>query len=121
MAIPAGAITPDLDIFLVATDPFVVGYPCLPWRHHPAAAGAPARASLAHFVAIRVWILRSSLGPAPADLATARLHSVLTVAFQAAAWSRWLTELAASGLLAKAPFDRLRDSDAAIELHSVAS
>ena len=121
VAIPAGAITPDLDIFLVATDPFVVGYPCLPWRHHPAAAGAPARASLAHFVAIRVWILRSSFGPAPADLATARLHSALTVAFQAAAWSRWLTELASSGLLAKAPFDRLRDSDAAMELLTLAN
>ena len=120
VAIPGGA-TPDMDIFLVATDPFVVGYPCLPWRHHPAAAGAPARASLPHFVAIRVWILRNSIGPSPADMATARLHSVLTIAFNAAAWSRWLTELAASSLLDKAPFDRVRDSDAAMELLTLAN
>lgn len=108
------AATAHLDIFLAAGDPFVVGYPCLPWRHHAAVGGTPAQASLPHFVAIRVWILRSSIGPAPADLATARLTSVLTAAFTAAAWSRWLTELAASGLLAKAPFDRLRDSDTAM-------
>ena len=54
-------------------------------------------------------------------MATARLHSVLTIAFNAAAWSRWLTELAASSLLDKAPFERVRDSDAAMELLTLAN
>ena len=103
-----------MEIFLAAGDPFVVGYPFLPWRHHTAAGGAPARASVPQFVAIRVWILRSAFGPNPADANMARQCSVLTIAFSAAAWSRWLTELAASGLLAKAPFARLRDSDTAM-------
>ena len=92
----------------------MVGYPFLPWRHHAAAGGAPARASLPQFVAIRIWILRNAFGPNPADANMARQCSVLTIAFSAAAWSRWLTELAASGLLAKAPFARLRDSDTAM-------
>ena len=103
-----------MEIFLAAGDPFVVGYPFLPWRHHAAAGGAPARASVPQFVAIRIWILRSAFGPNPADANMARQCSVLTIAFSAAAWSRWLTELAASGLLANAPFARLRDSDTAM-------
>ena len=80
--------------------------------HRAATTSTPAQASIPHHLAVRIWIIRSALGTSPADMAQARSISTLTAAFNAAAWSRWLTELAASDLLAKAPFERLRDSDA---------
>ena len=113
--IPAGASTDEEPIFLLASDPIVLSYPCLPWVTHPAAGGIPARSSVPLFVAIRAFLLRNSIGTDAASLASATTRSTLTITFTAAAWSRWFTELVASGLLASAPFARIRDSDAALE------
>ena len=113
--IPAGAPTDEEPIFLLASDPIVLSYPCLPWATHPAAGGTPARSSVPLFVAIRAFLWRNSIGTDAASLTTAATRSTLTTTFNAAAWSRWFTELVASGLLASAPFARIRDSDAALE------
>ena len=110
----AAGISSSQDIFLAANDPFVLAYTCLPWTPHAAAGGLPARASLPQFIAVRAFLMRNDVGPAPADLAAARTVSPLTFCGTAAAWSRWLTELDASGLLTSAPFVRLRDSDAVL-------
>ena len=113
--IPARAPTDEEPIFLLASDPIVLSYPCLPWATHPAAGGTPARSSVPLFVAIRAFLWRNSIGTDAASLTTAATRSTLTTTFNAAAWSRWFTELVASGLLASAPFARIRDSDAALE------
>ena len=113
--IPAGAPTDEEPIFLLASDPIVLSYPCLPWATHPAAGGTPARSSVPLFVAIRAFLMRNSIGTDAASIAAAATRSTLTITFSAAAWSRWFTELVASGLLASAPFARIRDSDAVLE------
>ena len=60
--IPAGASTDEEPIFLLASDPIVLAYPCLPWVTHPAAGGTPARSSVPLFAAIRAFLLRNSIG-----------------------------------------------------------
>ena len=60
--IPAGAPTGGEPIFLLASDPIVLAYPCLPWVTHPAAGGTPARSSVPLFAAIRAFLLRNSIG-----------------------------------------------------------
>ena len=119
--IPAGPPSDDEPLFLLANDPFVLGYPCLPWTPHPPAGGVPARASLPNFVAIRVFLLRNSVGADAASTNAAATRSSITILFTAAAWSRWFTELAASGLLNSAPFLRVRDSDAAFAALTIAN
>ena len=99
----------------------MLGYPCLPWTPHPPAGGVPARASLPNFVAIRVFLLRNSVGVDAASINAAATRSSITILFTAAAWSRWFTELAASGLLNSAPFLRVRDSDAAFAALTIAN
>ena len=122
VTIPGGAaVTSTLDIFLHADDPFVLAYPCLRWEQHAAAGGVVARASLPQYVFIRVFMLRHDIGPAPADLLAARTNGPLEASYVAAAWSRWLTELAASGLLAAGPFHKIRDSDAAMAALTIAN
>ena len=110
-----GAITDSLDVSLTANHPLVAAYPCLPWRPIAAAGGAPARVLLAQCFAFRAFFAHMHIGPAPADEAAAQNHSVLTAAFSAAAWSRWLSELVDSSLLNHGPFQKIRDSDAAME------
>ena len=120
VTIPDGAaVTSTLDIFLPADDPFVLAYPCLRWDQHAAVGDVVARASLPQYVFIRVFLLRHDIGPASADLFVARNVGPLEASFGAAAWSRWLTELAASGLLAAGPFHKIRDSDAAMTALSI--
>ena len=114
-------ITSTLDLFLLANDPFVLAYPCLRWNQHAATSDIAARASLPQYVFIRVFLLRHDIGPAPADLHAARTIGPLEATFLAASWSRWLTELATSGLLTAGPFHNVRDSDAAMAALTIAN
>ena len=118
MHIPPGPPSDAEPLFLLANDPFVLGYPCLPWLLHPAAGAAPARASVPHFVAVRVFLLRNTIGTDAASTNAAATRSPITLLFNAAAWSRWFSEMVASGLLNSAPFQRVRDSDRAITAES---
>ena len=122
VTIPDGAaVTSTLDIFLPADDPFVLAYPCLRWDQHAAVGNVAAHASLPQYVFIRIFLLRHDIGPSSADLFVARTVGPLEASFRADAWSRWLTELAASGLLAAGPFHKIRDSDAAMTALSIAN
>ena len=114
VTLPGGALVDDSPILLAANDPLVVAYPCLPWDTAVAAAGGVPQAALPQFIAIRTFLWRNSVGASAADKAAAATRSPITISFLAAAWSRWLTELVASGLLANAPFVRIRDSDSAL-------
>ena len=104
----------NLAIVFPASDPFVVSNPSMPFNFSAVApGGAPPTASVEMGLAIRVWMGRSTI-----DLPATRIHanntSSLTVAFTGAAFSRILSELAASGLLAAGPFTHQRDADAAL-------
>lgn len=123
VAVPAagGAITSTLDVFLASNDPIVLAFPCLPWDQHAAAGGAPARASLPHFIFVRMFLPRNQVGTLPADILAARQVGPLTTVFTAAAWSQWLTELVASGLLADAPFHKRRDAERALDAIAIAN
>ena len=57
--IPVGPPQDDESIFLLANDPFVLGFPCLPWTMDPAAGGTPARASLSNAFAFRIFLQRN--------------------------------------------------------------
>ena len=116
-----GAITDSLDVSLPANHPLVAAYPCLPWRPIAAAGGTPARVLLAQCLAFRAFFAHMHIGPAPADEAAAQNVSVLTAAFSAAAWSRWLSELVDSSLLNHGPFQKIRDSDAAMETLAISN
>ena len=107
-------ITDDLDVFLEAAHPFVVGTPFLDWVQHPALGAVPARASVPQHRLIAHFLLRHECGTAAADLASFDNHDPLTSNFVAAAWSRWLTNIIASGFLNAAVFDRARDARAAL-------
>ena len=123
---PAGAPAPtvvtvtgtipgnDLAITFPATDPFVANYPTSMFiLSAVAAGGAPQTASVPMGLAIRTWG-----GPLTFNDPAARNHvstvSAFTFAFTGVAFSRILTELAASGLLDAGPFESQRDSDAAL-------
>ena len=104
----------NLAIVFPASDPFVVSYSSMPFVFSAVApGGAPQTASVAMGLAIRAWGGRMTLGV----LAT-RNHanniSSLTFALTGAAFSRILSELAASGLLTAGPFAHQRDADAAL-------
>ena len=124
--VPAGAPAPtvvtitgtilgnDLALTFLATDSYVISYPMLPWVFSVViAGGAPQTASVPIGLAIRTWGASLTLN----DLA-ARNHaltvSVFTFALTGVAFSRILTELAASGLLSAGPFEYQRDADAAL-------
>ncbi len=107
-------ITADLDIFLDSDHPFVLGTPFLDWTQHPALGAVPARASVPHHRLVAHFLLRHERGVAAADLAAFDNHDPLTSNFVAAAWSRWLTNIVASGFLTSGVFDRARDARAAL-------
>ena len=107
-------ITADLDIFLDSDHPFVLGTPFLNWTQHPALGAVPARASVPHHRLVAHFLLRHERGVAAADLAAFDNHTPLTSNFVAAAWSRWLTNIVASGFLTSGVFDRARDARAAL-------
>ena len=110
----AGIITADLDIFLDFDHPFVLGTPFLDWTQHPALGAVPARASVPHHRLVAHFLLRHERGVSAADLAAFDNHTPLTSNFVAAAWSRWLTNIVASGFLTSGVFDRARDARAAL-------
>ena len=66
------------------------------------------QSALPLFKALRVFISRCTIGTAPLDVTAAMRLSVLTGGLTAAAWSRVLTELVSSGLLAF-HFEKLRE------------
>ena len=111
---PGAGITADLDIFLDSADPFVLGTPFLDWTQHPALGAVPARASVPHHRLVAHFLLRHERGVSAADLAAFDNHTPLTSNFVAAAWSRWLTNIVASGFLTSGVFDRARDARAAL-------
>ena len=104
----------NLAITFHATDPFVINYRTLPFVFSAAApGGGPQTASVPMGMAIRTWGVRLTLND-PGTRIHASTVSGFTVAFTGAAFSRFLTELAASGLLNAGPFECQRDSDAAL-------
>ena len=71
------------------------------------------QSALPLFKALRAFIPRCTIGTAPPDVAAAMRLSALTGGLTAAAWSRVLTELVDSGLLAF-QFNKLRELRAAL-------
>ena len=116
VTLPGGNATPDLALHLDANDPFVVHCGCLSWVFHAPVAGAAGAgtASIPHFVAIRAFFARLTIGDNPANRAAAAQYSPVNIALDPAAWSRILTELRDSDLFEYGPFDRMRDLDKAI-------
>ena len=115
VAVAQGAgITDDLDVYLDAAHPFVLGTPFLDWTQHAALGAMPARASTPQHKLVAHFMLRHDCGTAVADLAAFGNHSPLTSNYVAAAWSRWLTNIVASGFLSSGAFDRARDARAAL-------
>lgn len=108
---PAGPITSDAPLHIDANEGVVVNLPFLPWAPVPAAAGAPARASLTLVQAVRAFLSRCSRGPTPADEAAARGATAFRFRWTAAFWTRLLTELRDSGLF-NTSLDSLRALDA---------
>ena len=97
---PLVPASPESPIMLLANEPLVAATAFLRWEPAPAAGGGPARVQLALFQMVRsfgarLFITRTN----PADLAAARIINLLTLRFQAAFWSRVLTELVTSGLV----------------------
>ena len=124
--VPAGAPAPtvvtvtgtipgnNLAITFLATDPFVINYPTLTFVFSAVVAGgAPQTASVPIGLAIRTWGGPLTLND-PATRNHASTVSAFTFALTGVAFSRILTELAASGLLNAGPFEYQRDSDAAL-------
>ena len=104
----------DLALTFPATDQYVVSYPMLPWVFSVViAGGAPQTASIPIGLAIRTWGAPLTLND-PATRNHASTVSAFTFALTGVAFSRILTELAASGLLNAGPFEYQRDSDAAL-------
>ena len=70
-------------------------------------------ATLPMSIAIRTWGLRLQLVD-PIAILAGNTVSCLTIAYTGVAWTRFLTELEASGLLSGVPYTLLRDSDAVL-------
>ena len=83
-----------------AAEPLVVATPIIDWRPVAAAAGAAAQVELAEWKAMATFGCKARIGSNPADHAAATERSLLTLQLTAAFWSRYLTELISSGLLA---------------------
>ena len=104
----------DLAISFLATDSYVTNYPTSMFTLSAAAAGgAPPTASVPMEQAIRTWGEPLTFRD-PDARNHAPIGDALTSALTGAAFSRVLTEFAASGLLGAGPFESLQDSDAAL-------
>ena len=77
VTLPGGNATPDLALHLDANDPYVVHCGCLSWVFHAPVAGAAGAgtASIPHFVAIRAFFARLTIGDNPANRAAAAQYS----------------------------------------------
>ena len=110
----------DLAIIFLATNPFVTGYPKSMFALSAVASGGtPQTASVPMKLAIRTWgVLLTSKDP---DAPKYHVPTVgaPTFALNGVAFSRILTELAASGLLDAGPFATLYDSDVALRALTV--
>jgi hypothetical protein len=105
-----GVATAESCVHLDATEGLVGNTPFINWDPVAAAAGAPARVAAPHYQLLRTFGARLSLSPAAADRAAALNVSAWRIRFTAAAWSRILTELKASGYAATS-VGTLRKSD----------
>ena len=93
----------ELVVVLDAAEDLVVFSPFLLWKPAPAAqANAAPTVMIPLFVALRAFIRRCRRGPNPPDMAMARQTSIFGLALVPAAWTRILSELRDSGLLASA-------------------
>ena len=108
--LPPGNLTKFATIELLANEELVTNTSFAPWAPVAAAAGAQARVSLSFFQFARLFLSRCDISPAAADVAAAAAVPVWRVRLSAAAWSRILTELKASGYAAQ-PLSSLRESD----------
>ena len=115
VTVAAAPLTPStLVLIFHAGSSFHLGYPCLNWSIVPApAAGGQVTATLPMSIAIRTWGLRLQLVD-PIAILAGNTVSCLTIAYTGVAWTRFLTELEASGLLSGVPYTLLRDSDAVL-------
>ena len=98
---PAGPLTPESPILLLANDSVVTHTPFLPWLPTHAIPGGMARVQLSTYQAVKAFMPRCPLSRIPADLAAARAVNLLTVRFEDAFWSRLLTALKAAGVFAQ--------------------
>ena len=98
---PAGPLTPESPILLLANDSVVTHTPFLPWLPTQAIPGGMARVQLSTYQAVKAFMPRCPLSRIPADLAAARAVNLLTVRFEDAFWSRLLTALKAAGVFAQ--------------------
>ena len=100
-------------LLLLADDPLALGYSCLLWLLHQAAGAALACASMPPFVAVRVFLVRNTIGTDAARITAAATRYSMILLLNAEAWSRWSRELGVSGLLSGALFQRVRALDKA--------
>ena len=99
VALPAPAGTASV-LSLLASEPLVIATPALPWALQPSVGGAPPRVHLPLHTALRFFLRRCKCGPLPADLAMFSRLDIFELGLSAPTWSRVLSELVASGLLA---------------------
>ena len=117
--LPAGPLTRDAPIQLLAADQVVVSTPFLDWQAVAAGVGA-ARSQLRLALSLRAFISRCKVGTLPADDVAARAADVFRARFTAAFWARVFDELAASGLFA-VPITDLRDLDRRLEMITISN
>ena len=98
--IPAGPAPAKAPIHLDASDALVTALPWLQWDPAPAAGGVP-RVSLDLSVALSAFAIKCSLDRSPAAMAALAPINILTLRLSANAWSRLLTAVRDSGLLAR--------------------
>ena len=85
---------------LRAADPLVVATPFLSWKTVAANSAAGPEVELAEWQLLEAFGLKARCGPALPDMNAFRARNLLTLQFVAAFWSRYLSELVNSGLLA---------------------
>ena len=90
----------DKEVCLIATEALAAATAFLPWRHIVAQGNQPAQVGLPSWAMMKTFLKRCSFSRQAQHLGRWRAVSVLTLSLSAPAWSRILTELVASGLLA---------------------
>lgn len=89
----------DRSLRLPATEPLVVATPLIAWTPIAAAAAGAALVEIAEWKVLAIFGCKACLGSLPADKTAGAARNLLTLQLTAAFWSRYLTELIASGLL----------------------
>ena len=83
-----------------AAEPLVAATPFLLWKTVAGAAAAGPEVELAEWQLLEAFGLKARCGPALPDMNAFRARNLLTLQLVAAFWSRYLSELVNSGLLA---------------------